>query len=37
MTAVLSGHTHRPEIRRSGDGVLYLNPGAADPGVSIYR
>jgi len=31
MTAVLSGHTHRPEIRRSGDGVLYLNPGSCGP------
>lgn len=31
MAAVLSGHTHRPEVRRSGDGVLYLNPGSCGP------
>ncbi len=29
--AVLSGHTHRPEIRRSPDRVLYLNPGSCGP------
>lgn len=29
--AVLSGHTHRPEMRRSPDGVLYLNPGSCGP------
>lgn len=29
--AVLSGHTHRPEIRRTPDGVLYLNPGSCGP------
>ena len=28
--AVISGHTHLPEVRRSG-GVLYLNPGSAGP------
>ncbi|MDX1648155.1 MAG: metallophosphoesterase family protein [Longimicrobiales bacterium] len=28
MDAVIFGHSHRPEIRRS-DGVLYFNPGAA--------
>lgn len=27
---VVSGHTHRPEIRER-EGVLYLNPGAAGP------
>jgi len=31
MAAVLSGHTHRPELRRSADGVLYLNPGSCGP------
>jgi uncharacterized protein len=31
MAAVLSGHTHRPEVRRSADGVLYLNPGSCGP------
>lgn len=31
MAAVLSGHTHRPEIRRGRDGVLYLNPGSCGP------
>jgi len=30
FAAVVSGHTHRPELRRSG-GVLYFNPGAAGP------
>jgi uncharacterized protein len=29
--AVLSGHTHRPELRRAPDGVLYLNPGSCGP------
>ena len=28
--AVISGHTHMPEVRWSG-GVLYLNPGSAGP------
>jgi hypothetical protein len=28
--AVISGHSHRPEIRRRA-GVLYLNPGSAGP------
>jgi putative phosphoesterase len=28
--AVVSGHTHLPEIRRV-DGVLFLNPGSAGP------
>lgn len=28
--AVVSGHTHLPEIRNAG-GVLYLNPGSAGP------
>ncbi len=28
--AVVFGHTHQPEIARSG-GVLYLNPGSAGP------
>ena len=28
--AVVFGHTHLPEIRRS-DGVLFLNPGSAGP------
>lgn len=31
MAAVLSGHTHRPEIRRDGHGVLFLNPGSCGP------
>lgn len=30
MAAVVSGHTHRPEVVRRG-GVLYLNPGSAGP------
>lgn len=29
--AVLSGHTHRPEVRRTPDGVLFLNPGSCGP------
>lgn len=28
--AVVTGHTHRP-AKRTHDGVLYLNPGAAGP------
>ncbi len=28
--AVIFGHTHLPEVRRSG-GVLFLNPGSAGP------
>jgi len=28
--AVISGHSHRADIRRE-DGVLYLNPGSAGP------
>lgn len=27
---VISGHSHRPEIREEG-GILYLNPGSAGP------
>ncbi len=30
FSAVISGHTHHPEIRYQ-DGVLYLNPGSAGP------
>lgn len=30
IDAVIHGHTHRPDIR-SGEGVLYLNPGSAGP------
>lgn len=30
FAAVVSGHTHRPEIQER-DGVLYLNPGSAGP------
>jgi len=30
VAAVISGHTHRPAVRREG-GVLYLNPGSAGP------
>jgi hypothetical protein len=30
MAAVVSGHSHRPEIREH-QGVLYLNPGSAGP------
>jgi putative phosphoesterase len=30
MQAVISGHSHKPSIRRQ-DGVLYLNPGSAGP------
>jgi putative phosphoesterase len=30
FAAVVSGHSHRPEVRRSG-GVLYVNPGSAGP------
>jgi len=28
ISAVISGHTHQPEIRQR-DGVLYMNPGSA--------
>ena len=30
IQVVVSGHTHRPEIRREG-GVLYVNPGSCGP------
>ena len=30
FSAVISGHTHHPEIRHR-EGVLYLNPGSAGP------
>ena len=30
LGAVIFGHTHMPEARRTG-GVLYLNPGSAGP------
>jgi uncharacterized protein len=30
LSAVISGHSHRPSIR-THDGVLYLNPGSAGP------
>lgn len=30
IDVVISGHSHRPAIRRDG-GVLYLNPGSAGP------
>lgn len=30
FSAVISGHTHRPLIRKHG-GVLYINPGSAGP------
>ena len=30
VTAVLSGHSHKPVIERRG-GVLFLNPGSAGP------
>lgn len=30
IAAVISGHSHRPEIEWK-DGILYLNPGAAGP------
>ena len=30
MTAVLSGHSHRPGIERKGE-VLFVNPGSAGP------
>jgi hypothetical protein len=29
-TAIVSGHSHRPEIREH-QGVVYLNPGSAGP------
>jgi putative phosphoesterase len=28
--AVVSGHSHRPDVHRS-EGILYLNPGSAGP------
>ncbi len=31
--AVISGHTHRPLIKKQ-NGVLYINPGSAGPGSS---
>ena len=31
FSAVVSGHTHRPDVAHSSDGVLYLNPGSAGP------
>lgn len=31
LSAVISGHTHRPSISRR-NGVLFLNPGSAGPG-----
>jgi putative phosphoesterase len=30
VSAVITGHSHRPAIERQG-GVLYLNPGSAGP------
>jgi putative phosphoesterase len=30
LAAVISGHTHRPAIRRC-NGVLFVNPGSAGP------
>jgi putative phosphoesterase len=30
IRAVITGHSHRPAIRKS-EGVLYLNPGSAGP------
>jgi putative phosphoesterase len=30
LSAVISGHAHRPSVRWEG-GVLYLNPGSAGP------
>jgi uncharacterized protein len=30
LTAVVSGHSHRPRVDRR-DGVLYVNPGSAGP------
>ncbi|MBD3244107.1 MAG: YfcE family phosphodiesterase, partial [Chitinivibrionales bacterium] len=30
IDVVISGHSHRPSVRREGD-VLYLNPGSAGP------
>ena len=30
IAAVISGHTHRPEVRHK-NGVLYFNPGSAGP------
>lgn len=29
VSMVVTGHTHRPEIRRDRTGVIFLNPGAA--------
>lgn len=28
---VVSGHSHKPKILNTSDGVLYLNPGSAGP------
>ena len=41
VAAVVSGHSHRAEVRERG-GVLYLNPGSAGPrrfdlGVTVAR
>ena len=30
IRAVITGHSHRPALRKS-EGVLYLNPGSAGP------
>jgi len=30
FAAVVTGHTHMPEVREAG-GILYLNPGSAGP------
>jgi putative phosphoesterase len=30
ISAVISGHSHRPEVHRS-NGILYVNPGSAGP------
>ncbi|PID74132.1 MAG: YfcE family phosphodiesterase [Desulfobacterales bacterium] len=30
FAAVISGHTHRPDIRKK-NGILYMNPGSAGP------
>ena len=30
VAAVISGHSHRPELQERG-GILYLNPGSAGP------
>ncbi len=31
LDVIVSGHTHRPEIRERG-GVLFINPGSTGPG-----